>query len=408
MSVVSKPVNEIRLVSLVALVQFVFVVDFMMVAPLGPDYTSALGASNSDIGLVVASYTIAAAISSLLLAKLLDGFDRRMVMMFFLTGLSFSTVACAISNDISDLIIFRFIAGLFGGPAASIAMAMIIDVVPAERRGKAIGKVMSAFSLSSIFGIPIGLELSHRGGWEMPFYVVGGLILVTVVLVYLLLPSMKQHLSFSEESKNEAKTQNFLTLFYRPEALVTYLMTLTSMIAAFLIIPNIAAFMQFNLQYPRESYGLLYLMGGIVSLLVMRLTGKWIDQFDIKLIGLFGTILIIGIVYMGFIDSPSAAMATVLFIIYMSAMSIRNVVSVSMSSMVPSQHERAAFTSLNQSVSHFAAGAGAIIGSYYLTTSESGELIGMDIMGAWAIALSLFMPVCIVYLSRFVQKRQVA
>jgi len=400
-------ISETRLVTLVALIQFVFVIDFMMVAPLGPDYSGALNADNSDIGLVVASYTIAAAISGLLLAKFLDRFDRRSVIIFFLVGLSLTTIACAFSNDISELIFLRFVAGFFGGPAATIAISMVIDAVPEARRGKSIGKVMSAFSLASIIGIPIGLELSHRGGWEMPFYVVGLLILVTALMIAFLLPAMKGHLTRADNSQSLLiSKQSFKTLFYRPEALVTYFMTMTSMLAAFLIIPNIAAFMQFNLGYPRDSYGLLYFLGGVISLVVMRFTGKWVDQFDIKLIGICGTLLIIAVVFSGFVSAPALVSATVLFVVYMSAMSIRNVVSVSISSMVPSRHERAAFTSLNQSVSHLSAGAGALIGSYYLTTSDTGQLIGIDTLGLWAIGLSLFMPVCVIYLSRFVAQRK--
>lgn len=396
-------ISETRLVTLVALIQFVFVIDFMMVAPLGPDYSGALNADNSDIGLVVASYTIAAAISGLLLARFLDRFDRRSVIIFFLTGLSVTTIACAFSNDITDLIVLRFVAGFFGGPAATIAISMIIDVVPEVRRGKSIGKVMSAFSMASIIGIPIGLELSHRGGWEVPFYAVGALILLTALMIRFLLPVMKQHLVHDESQAAIKITQSFKTLFYRPEALVTYLMTMTSMLAAFFIIPNIAAFMQFNLGYPRDSYGLLYFMGGVISLLVMRVTGKWIDKFDIKLFSVAGTVGIVVIVYCGFVLTPSLVPAVVLFVGYMSAMSIRNVVSVSMSSMVPSKHERAAFTSLNQSVSHFSAGAGALISSYYLSSNEAGDLVGIDSLAIWAIGLSLFMPACVFYLSRFVK-----
>ncbi len=406
-------ISERRLVNLVAIVQFFFVIDFMMVAPLGPDYSAALNADNSDIGYIVASYTLAAALAGLLFARFLDRFDRRSVLLFFLVGLSVSTVACAFSADITDLFIYRFIAGFFGGPAAAIAMAMVIDVVPEQRRGKAIGKVMSAFSLSSIIGIPVGLALSHYGGWQMPFYVVGGLVFLSAVMVYFLIPSMTNHLShmkMNDEMTNAEMTEkeqrsDFKTLFYRPEALVSYVMTATGMLAAFLIIPNIAAYMQFNLAYPRESYGLLYFMGGVVSFFVMLFTGKAVDRLNVKTMGFLATFLIIGVVYSGFVAEPVFLSAVVLFITYMAAMSMRNVLSISTSSMVPAQHERAAFMSLNQSVSHFAAGVGAIIGSYYLTVADSGNLIGMDMLGIVAITLSVFMPFCIVYLSRFIARR---
>jgi len=115
---------------------------------------------------------------------------------------------------------------------------------------------------------------------------------------------------------------------------------------------------------------------------------------------------IIAIVYGGFVATPAILSVTVLFVAYMAAMSMRNIVSVSISSMVPSQHERAAFTSLNQSISHFAAGSGAIISSYYLTSTPTGSLVGMDSLGIAAIVLSLFMPLCVIYLNRFIQQQK--
>lgn len=396
-----KKIYENGIVAFVALIHFVFIVDFMMVAPLGPDYVSALGAENSDIGRVVASYTLAAAFSSLLLAKFLDRFDRRNVIVIFLLGLSVTTILCAFSENIEQLILFRFIAGLFGGPAATMGIAIVIDRVPEKRRGKAMGRVMSAFSISSIIGIPIALELSNQGGWQMPFFVVGGFIFIVAICFLFVFPPMKEHFVHQNE-----KQSRFLSLFFRKEALVTYLMTITAMLSAFLIIPNIAAYMQFNLAFPRDDYSLLYFAGGVVSLVVMQLSGRNIDKCGMNLLGVLSTVLIIAIVYTGFVAQPVILPAVGIFIGYMAAMSMRNVVSVSLSSMVPNDHERAAFTSLNQSVSHFAAALGALIGSYFLTVDEKGLLIGMDTLGLSAIGLSLFLPVCVYFLYGFVRRRQ--
>ena len=70
------------------------------------------------------------------------------------------------------------LAGAFGGPATSLALSIVADCVPPERRGRAMGAVMSAFSVASILGIPAALELARQGGWRLPFFVVGGMGLV--------------------------------------------------------------------------------------------------------------------------------------------------------------------------------------------------------------------------------------
>ena len=68
----------------------------------------------------------------------------------------------------------RVIAGAFGGPATSLSLSIIADVVPPARRGRAMGAVMGAFSIASVLGVPLGLWLARLGGWRMPFLVVAG------------------------------------------------------------------------------------------------------------------------------------------------------------------------------------------------------------------------------------------
>src|SRR5438094_10526029 len=69
--------RERAVVLLVAAVQFVNILDFVMVMPMGPDFARALGIPASNLGLIGGSYTAAAAVSGLLCSLFLDRFDRR-------------------------------------------------------------------------------------------------------------------------------------------------------------------------------------------------------------------------------------------------------------------------------------------------------------------------------------------
>jgi predicted MFS family arabinose efflux permease len=69
--------KERTLVLLVAAVQFVNILDFMMIMPLGPDFAAALGIPTSHIGVLGGAYTLAAAVSGIVGARVLDRFDRR-------------------------------------------------------------------------------------------------------------------------------------------------------------------------------------------------------------------------------------------------------------------------------------------------------------------------------------------
>src|SRR5688500_6667798 len=131
-----------------------------MVMPLGPDFAEALGIKNSRLGLVGGSYTAAAALSGIAGSFFLDRFDRRKALAVALAGLILGTALGGFSIGFRTMIAARVIAGLFGGPATSISLAILADVVPPERRGRAMGFVMGAFSIASILGVPAGLEMA--------------------------------------------------------------------------------------------------------------------------------------------------------------------------------------------------------------------------------------------------------
>lgn len=73
----SRAISERSLLFLIGAVQFVNILDFMMVMPLGPDFARDLGIPTSQLGLIGGSYTAAAAVTGLLGAFFLDRFDRR-------------------------------------------------------------------------------------------------------------------------------------------------------------------------------------------------------------------------------------------------------------------------------------------------------------------------------------------
>ena len=71
-------------------------------------------------------------------------------------------------------------------------LAVVADTFPPERRGKVMGWVGSSINAGIGFGVPIAAFLSGVGGWRMPFYVIGSLLLVLWVLLWVWFPK-SQH-----------------------------------------------------------------------------------------------------------------------------------------------------------------------------------------------------------------------
>ena len=105
-----------------------------------------------------------------------------------IAGLVFSTALAGFAKDLATLMAARVLAGIFGGPASSVALAVIADVVPSRRRGQALGMVMSGFAAASVFGVPLSLELARQVNWRAPFFAVALLGLAVGIFAITSLP----------------------------------------------------------------------------------------------------------------------------------------------------------------------------------------------------------------------------
>ena len=159
--------REIVLLLILAAVQFTHIVDFIIIMPLGPIFHEEMGLATWQFGVVVSAYTVSAGLAGLLAAQFLDRFDRKTALLALYGGFTASTLFFAAAPDFPLLLAARTVAGAFGGVAASVVLAIVGDAFPDSRRGLAMGVVMSAFSLASIAGVPLGLLLAEEYGWRM-------------------------------------------------------------------------------------------------------------------------------------------------------------------------------------------------------------------------------------------------
>jgi predicted MFS family arabinose efflux permease len=391
--------QENLIVWVAAMVQFVNIVDFMMVVPLGPDISRDLPITSSDIGIICGCYTLAVGISGIVCAKFLDRFDRKHVALVTVSGLSLATLAATFCWDLPSLVGARVLAGLFGGPASAIAFSIVCDVVPPERRGRAMAIVMGTFSVSAVAAIPFGLELAERGTWRMPFYAISILGFAVFWLILAFTPSMKEHL------KREHRPLASRRLFTNGRFLLAFAMMATAMISSYAIIPNISAYFQFNLGFPRSSLGFLYLVGGVFSLLLIQIGGRASDKIGPLPTNVAGTVFLVFFLYDGFMHDPASSPLFV-FIMFMGMVCMRNVSATTEASKIPEPHERAAFMSLFASVQNLSNGVGAFLASAILSTGPGGELLNMKWVGLLSIVMALFQPFILVLLRRGAPARQ--
>jgi len=391
----AKPPSERAVITLVGAVQFVNILDFMMVMPLGPDFSAALGIPLSQLGYIGGSYTAAASVAGLAGSFFLDRFDRRKALALSMLGLVVGTALGGFAQGLGSLIAARILAGLFGGPATSLALSIVADVIPVARRGKAMGAVMGAFSIASVLGVPAGLELSRLGSWRTPFFAVAGLGLVITALAVALLPPMTGHLR-SEAAKaadpDASALASLRTMLLRPTVAASYALAASAMMGIFVLVPHISSYVQQNLGFPRGRLGLLYMAGGTVSFLALRIAGRMVDRFGCFRVSVPATALTMLVIYLGFFQSPPLLPVFAIFVLFMTATGFRNVSFNTLLSRVPSARERARFMSIQSAVQHAASALGAFVSARILTEDSQHRLVGMPTLALVSMALLALMP----------------
>jgi predicted MFS family arabinose efflux permease len=396
---------ERRITLLVAAVQFVNVLDFMMVLPLGPDFAQALAIPTSHLGYVGGAYTAAAFLSGLAGAVLLDRFDRRKALAVAIGGLVLATALGGFAVDLSTMLAARMLAGFFGGPATSLALAIVADVVPIERRGRAMGLVSASFAVASVLGMPAGLELARIGGWRMPFFGVAVLGAAIAILVVRVMPPQRGHLDRQDGAARAGGVAGFGRLLGQPITRLAMLLVALAIFTGFMLIPNFSAWLQFNLGFPRAQIGVLYMLGGVVGFFVTRYAGIGVDRFGGAPIAVAASVLSVLMIWAVFLAAEPPLSLYLIFPLFMAANATRMVVVSTTTSKVPDAPERARFMSLTSATQHIAASCAAFLSSAVLIELPGGALAGMLPLAVAAITLALVVPPLVWAVDRFVNQR---
>jgi predicted MFS family arabinose efflux permease len=190
-------------------------------------------------------------------------------------------------------------------------------------------------------------------------------------------------------------------------ALVSLSGSAASMLSGFAIIPNIPAFLQLNLGYPRSRLGLLYMVGGAVTFATRRLAGRLVDRAGAPSVAAGATALLLVVLGVGYAFPPAGVPVLPIFVGFMVANSTRNVALNTLSSRVPAPAERARFMSAQSAVQHLAAALGAGL-SAQLLSERDGRLAGMTAVALLASAVACALPVAVARVAAGLRARDAA
>ena len=358
--------------------------------PLGPQFIKALSINTHQFGLLLSSYTFAAAIAGVFATYYIDRFERRQLLLRLYVCFIVATVACGFAPNYHLLFIARACAGAFGRILGSLVQTIVADSIPFERRGKALGTVMAAFSVSTVAGVPLSLFLANHIeslGWRAPFLFIGLVSALILYIAYRNIPKISGHMHHVQEGSRFKQIYDILIAHHHLRA---FLFMGLIMLTGFSVIPYIALYLTANVGVAESYISLIYLCGGVATLMSSRLIGHMADQYGkVKVFRVLAIVSLIPlIVTTNLVPVPLWVVlinSTSFFIL----ISGRMIPAMAIVSQMVEPKMRGTFMSLVGSIQMLASGIASVLAGLVVTITADGKMEHYDLVGYGAAACGL-------------------
>lgn len=379
--------QEALMLFTLALVQFVAVVDFMIMPPLAPKLIKLWSITTKEFGIAVGAYIFTAGICGFLGAFFIDKFDRKRLLTILFAGLTAATLVCGLAPNYYILLLGRVVAGMFGGLLGTMVFSIIGDVIPAERRARSFGMVTASFSLASILGVPGGLYFANLWDWHAPFLVLVGLGVLVQGFVAIFVPSVTGHLN----APRRAPVEVIETILADKNQLFAIALVVTLAIGQFSILPLLTAFLVNNVGVTETQLPLMYLIGGSATVVASPLIGILADKTDKARIYTVAAVLSLFPILALTNYQPATPLVlvfatTTFFFICINGRMIPGMALVQ-GTVLP-QH-RGSFTSISSSVQQLSGAAGTFISGFIVVKGADGLLQHYNWVGFVAVLFTL-------------------
>jgi predicted MFS family arabinose efflux permease len=386
------PARERALLLTLAGIQFAHILDFMIMMPLGPILMRELGVGTHEFGLLVSAYTFSAAFTGVLAAMFVDRFERKRLLLTMFALFALATLACGLAPGYWSLLAARGIAGAFGGVLGSMVQTMVGDLIPFERRGRASGTIMSAFSLSTVAGVPLSLYLANHYGWRFPFVFIAVLATGLLLLGWKMLPVLRGHLPGAVVSETERAhpLAAMAAVLRDPNHLKALLFMTLIMFSGFTVIPYITIYVTANVEIRQEDIPLIYLFGGCATFFTSRLVGRLADAHG--KIRVYRWVAACSLVPL-FVQTHLWPVPLWVMIFWSTLFFIlvpgRMVPAMAIVTSAVQPRLRGTFLSMNGAVQQLASGCASYLGGAMIAADASGRIVGYDRVGWLAIGATL-------------------
>jgi predicted MFS family arabinose efflux permease len=348
------------------------------------------GATALLVGIIVGGYALTQALLQVPFGTMSDKIGRKITLLIGLLIFLAGSIICAISDDIYMLMLGRFLQG--AGAIGSVITAMISDLVPEEKRGKAMALMGGSIAISFALAMGLGPVLGSMYGVSTLFWITAGLSVVAMVLLFTKVPTppkIKHIYHDNAKTSDILKDPNLFGMFVI-NGMQKGLMTI-----AFVLIPIIMtqSLEEGGFAWDKSELWMVYLPAMVVGLLAMGPAAVFGEKHNKpKQIFLLSIVLFIAaFALMGFATSANMFIAGVMS--FFIGFNMMEPLVQSMISKFAKVHQKGAALGIGNSVAYFMTFLGGTLGGLVLDVADRQSLgMILSIIGTlwllWTLRMS--------------------
>jgi MFS family permease len=284
---------ENRVLLWVCLVIAVNQLGFGIIVPVTPIYARTFGVSEAAIGLVVAVYGLGRFLFSTPVGQSADWFGRKRTIFAGTLLTCAGSFLCGLAGDFTQLLVYRFIAGIGSTTVITGTQIVVADVATRENRGRMMGTYQGFFSFAVGVGPSVGGVVALLAGPRAPFFVFAVLTLVAGAIALTQLPETGGRRAAAQTpstatvapaptpgAANPGIIRQLLTnVGFLCVALVTFQHAFTRTGALFAIVPLVGVE---RIGLDPAAVGLAITIGNLFNLATIALAGVLADRYGRK------------------------------------------------------------------------------------------------------------------------------
>lgn len=274
-----------RKILFLLLILFLGLTDVQVLPGLLPALQQDFRIRISEVGNVVTVYSLSAGIWALVVGPLSDRLGRMVFIRLALTVFAAAVWLSAQTTEFRLLLVARGMAGFAGGVFSACIIALIADVVPFEKRGRAMGLVAATYSLSAVVGLSGGAFVAGSMGWRTIYWIffAASLSLLTGSLLSRI---DETHRFRSRSGKSPAmpwsaeirrQMQDYLSFFRRPEPRYGLWTAMLVVAATSSLITYLGAWLAGDFGLSLVKIGWIFLITSL-AMITGSLAGGWLSD----------------------------------------------------------------------------------------------------------------------------------